>query len=248
MLVTDPHSIPLRPGTDPGTEAVDAAGLVTQVSAPQLVPFLPSEGNGHGTSILVCPGGGYSLLDWQSHVVRLAARCNTLGIAVLGLRYRTAPPSLCAPEDALDDLHRAIAVVRDRAAVWRLDPDRLIGLGFSAGANLLLRHACAPAGSGFAGLALLCLWPHGQPFEAYRLRPRPASTLLCVSEVDPVAPVAFSRGIDAALRAAGGDSTLVAFPRGGHLAFNFRPDGTPEVDWFPTFLAWLAGSGSTSRR
>jgi len=240
MPATDPPAIPLRPGADPAAEAVDPNGLVTRVSAPLLIPFLAADGRSDGTAILVCPGGGYGLLDWQSHVVRLAARLNPLGLAVLALRYRTAPPSTRVPDDALDDLHAAIRLASVHAAAWRIRPDRLIGLGFSAGANLLLRHVCTPDGSGLAGLALLCLWPHGQPVEAYRLRPPPPRTLLCVSEADPVAPVAFSRGIDAALRAAGGDSTLATFAQGGHLAFNFRPDGTPEVDWTPAFLAWLA--------
>lgn len=230
----DPPTIPLRSDPDPGGELVDANGLLTRVGHPRLVPFLPPPGSGDGTAILVCPGGGYALLDWQSHVVRLAARLNPLGIGVLGLAYRTAPPSTRVPADALDDLQAAIALAQRQ---WRIR--RLIGLGFSAGSNLLLRHACTGA-HGLHGLVLLCLWPHDRPVEAYAVQRDPPRTLLCVSEQDPVAPVAFARGIDAALRRAGGDSTLIVDPRGGHLAYNFRADGTPEVDWTPALLSWLA--------
>jgi len=221
-------------------ESISSSGMVTNVSRPALVPFLAPPGRGDGTAILVCPGGGYGLLDWQSHVVRLAARFNPLGIAVLGLRYRTAPPSTRVPEDALDDLRNALREIGNHATRWGIRADRIIGLGFSAGANLLLRHIASPDPAGFSGTVLLCLWPHGRSASDYPLAPHAPRTLLCVSAEDPVAPVNFSRSIAESLRLAGCDSTLTVYPTGGHLAFNFRPDGTPEIDWTPAFLAWLA--------
>jgi hypothetical protein len=53
-----------------------------------------------------------------------------------------------------------------------------------------------------------------------------------------VAPPAFSEGIGAAIRAAGGQAEVTIFPKGDHLAFNFREDG-PAVDWTGSFLSWL---------
>jgi len=198
---------------------------------------------------VICPGGAYCLLDWTAHVIRLARRFNPLGIAVVGVRYRTAPPTLNVPGDALEDLRRAIRVIVANAERWRITPDRLVGLGYSAGANLLLRHACTDDDRSDADvlrqgatrlgyLALMCLWPHDQPVEAYAFHANPPHVFLCTTCEDTVAPPAFSEGIAAALRSEGGQADVMIFPKGDHLAFNFREDG-PEVDWTPTFLVWL---------
>jgi acetyl esterase/lipase len=54
------------------------------------------------------------------------------------VRYRTSPPSTNVPGDALEDLRRAIRLVIAHAGAWHIHPDRLVGLGYSAGSNLLL--------------------------------------------------------------------------------------------------------------
>ena len=234
-------------------ETVDGNGYVHNVAAPKVVPFLPSAGKANGTAILICPGGGYGILDWTCHVERLATRFNPEGIAVLGVRYRTSPPSTNVPGDALEDLRRAIRLVKAHAAQWHIRPERMVGLGYSAGANLLLMHACSEDAmvnkdalhrgtARLNHLALLCLWPHDKPVSAYSIRPNPPSAFLCTTEEDTTAPVAFSQGIADAIREARGDADVTIFPKGDHLAFNFREDG-PEVDWTPAFLAWLRRRG-----
>ena len=239
----------LTPGPGVDAETVDTGGLVRNVSVPQAVPFLPPPHLANGTAIIICPGGAYALLDWVSHVERLAARFNPLGIAVIGVRYRTTPPSVHVPGAALEDLRRAIRVAHANATAWQISPERLVGLGFSAGSNLLLNHASTRddlldtdalhRGAATLGyMALLCLWPHGKPVSAYAIRPNAPRTLLCVSEEDTTAPVAFSHGIAAAIRVAGQDAEVKVYATGDHLAFNFGEDG-PVTDWTPAFLAWL---------
>jgi acetyl esterase/lipase/lysophospholipase L1-like esterase len=233
----------------PMAEAVDENLYVRNVAVPQVVPFLPPAGTGNGTAIVICPGGAYYLLDWAAHVIRLARRFNPHGIAVVGVRYRTAPPTPNVPGDALEDLRRAIRITVANADRWRIHPDRLVGLGYSAGSNLLLTHASTddnrsdndalrrgPTRLGYQ--ALMCLWPHDKPVSAYAIRPNPPRTFLCTTAEDSVAPPAFSEGIGAAIRAAGGQAEVTIFPKGDHLAFNFREDG-PAVDWTESFLSWL---------
>jgi acetyl esterase/lipase len=235
------------------TETVDDSGIVRCVSVPKVVPFLPPVNKAKGTAILVCPGGGYRLLDWTAHVERLAAHFTPKGIAVIGLRYRTTPPSNSTPADAVADLRRAVRVVYANSEEWNLDPDRVVGLGFSAGANLLLHYACdddvspnedelrrGEARLGY--LAFLCLWPYNKSADAYNIRPDAPSVFLCATEEDETAPVAFSQAIGDAMKRAGGDVELRVYAKGNHLAFNFREEG-PEIDWTPVFLAWLKGKG-----
>jgi len=245
--------IALWPGRalTPIEETIDENGHVRNVAVPRVFPFLPPDGTGNGTAILICPGGAYCLLSWTAHVERLARRFNPLGLAVVGVRYRTSPPSTNVPGDALEDLRRAIRITAAHAERWRINPARMVGLGYSAGSNLLLRHACTDdnrseddplrRGTTMLGyLALLCLWPHDRPVESYAVKPRPPSAFLCTTAEDTTAPPAFSQGIAAALRKAGGQADVTIFPKGDHLAFNFRESG-PEVDWTPAFLAWLRG-------
>jgi acetyl esterase/lipase/lysophospholipase L1-like esterase len=237
----------------PIAETVDENLYVRNVAVSQVVPFLPPVGTGNGTAIVICPGGAYCLLDWTAHVERLARRFNPEGIAVIGVRYRTSPPATHVPGDALEDLRRAIRIVIAHADRWHIDPDRLVGLGYSAGSNLLLVHASSydvllnsdalHQGEARLGhMALLCLWPHDKTVSAYSIRPDAPCAFLCTTEEDPVAPPAFSQGIADALRRAGRDAEVTIFPKGDHLAFNFRENG-PEVDWTPAFLAWLGRQG-----
>ena len=237
-------------------ETVDARELVRGVTVPRLMPFLAERGN--GTAVVICPGGGYMLLDVMPHVVRVAQRLVPLGISVFGLYYRTAPPSTRVPGDALDDLRRAIRVIRERATELRVDPVKLVGLGFSAGANLLLTNASeadpqcdaddlhrGPAE--LRHLALLCLWPHGRIAASYAIRPNAPAVLLCATLEDTVAPVEFSRDIAGALQRAGGTAEVVEYPHGGHSAFNIMAQG-PAVDWTGDFLTWLGRQGLYSAR
>lgn len=251
------HSIALWP--DRLTEAeddlktVNDKGHVFHVSVPRLVPFLPPSGQANGTAIIICPGGGYRLIDWVDHVERLAQRFNPKGIAIIGLRYRTAPPSKNIPGDALADLRRALRIVYANADKWNIDPDRLVGLGFSAGANLLLHYACTEdlslnkdelhqGATKLGYMALLCLWPYNKPVDAYAIRPDAPSAFLCASEEDKTAPATFSQAISDNIRRVGRDVELKIYPKGNHLAFQVTEAG-PEIDWISDFLTWLANKG-----
>jgi acetyl esterase/lipase len=107
-----------------GTEPVDV---------PTLTPYLPAKEQATGAAIIVCPGGGYEhLSDYEGGPV--AERLNAMGIAAFVLKYRLGPRyHHPAP---LQDAARAIRLVRARAAEWKIDPQRIGILGFSAGGHL----------------------------------------------------------------------------------------------------------------
>src|SRR5699024_134158 len=73
--------------------------------------------------------GGSRLLGAHALIYRLAARgwvCVTVGRRQLG----------AGPDEQLDDTRTALAWVREHAASYGGDPDRIVGVGGSAGANL----------------------------------------------------------------------------------------------------------------
>jgi acetyl esterase/lipase len=100
-------------------------------SAPRLTPFL-LDGPEPTGAVIVCPGGGYG--GRAAHEgAPVARRLNSLGIAAFLLDYRVAPHRHPIP---LGDAQRAIRTVRQRAAEWRIRPDHIGILGFSAGGHL----------------------------------------------------------------------------------------------------------------
>jgi len=119
--------IVLWPGGAPGAVGTEAADI------PTLTPYLPPKDKATGAAIVVCPGGGYThLADHEGGPV--AEWLNSLGVAAFVLKYRLGP-RYQHPAPLLDAA-RAIRLVRARATEWRLDPERIGILGFSAGGHL----------------------------------------------------------------------------------------------------------------
>ena len=69
--------VPLWPGDglppgvtvkDPQNQKPDAHGLIRRMDKPELRVFLPPADRATGTAVIICPGGGYGLLDYKAHV------------------------------------------------------------------------------------------------------------------------------------------------------------------------------------
>jgi len=116
------------------------------VSIPQLYLW-PSAGEtqqASQTTILICPGGGYSILAWDLEGTEIAERMSEMGYRVGVIKYRV--PTRAEPQPWLapvQDVQRAVSIVRE-LNVNAKRPDDLIGLvGFSAGGNAAARVAIA---------------------------------------------------------------------------------------------------------
>jgi acetyl esterase/lipase len=97
---------------------------------PAITPYLV-EGD-HSPAIIICPGGGYG--GRAPHEGEPIARwLNGLGISAFVLRYRVAPYQYPC---ALLDVQRAIRTIRFKAVLFRINPNKIGVLGFSAGGHL----------------------------------------------------------------------------------------------------------------
>lgn len=101
---------------------------------PTLTPFLVPPGRGTGTAVIVCPGGSYVHLATDKEGDQVAHWLNSLGVAAFVLKYRLGPKYHHPIE--LGDAQRAIRTVRYKASEYRLAPDRIGIMGFSAGGHL----------------------------------------------------------------------------------------------------------------
>ncbi|WP_435010062.1 alpha/beta hydrolase [Tundrisphaera lichenicola] len=119
--------MPLWPDGPPGV-AKDLPGPV-----PTYTVYLAPPEKATGASVVICPGGGYG--GHADHEGRpIAEWLNGLGVSGIVLKYRLAPGS--HHPAMLQDAARAIRTVRANAEQWKLDPNRIGVLGFSAGGHL----------------------------------------------------------------------------------------------------------------
>jgi len=107
------------------------------ISVPTLTVYAPAVDRPNGTAVIVCPGGGYTNQSTLREGVQYARWLSTLGVTAFVLKYRQLEYGHPAP---LQDVLRAVRLVRSRAAEFKIDPARLGVMGSSAGGHLA---ACA---------------------------------------------------------------------------------------------------------
>jgi len=109
-----------------------------KVSVPTLIPFFPEKGKVNGASIVICPGGGYSILSMENEGYAIARKFNEIGVTAFILKYRLPSDSIMVDKTIgpLQDAQRAVQLVRQHAKEWALNTDRVGIIGFSAGGHL----------------------------------------------------------------------------------------------------------------
>lgn len=146
-------TLPLWPNAAPGAPANSPAEVDTttakdpliagrpiirlgNVSKPTLTLYAP-KGENTGAAVVVFPGGGYRILAIDLEGTEVCDWLNTIGVNCVLVKYRV-PDSGPYPKSsaALQDAQRAVGMVRQHAAEWHIDPNRIGVLGFSAGAHL----------------------------------------------------------------------------------------------------------------
>ncbi len=121
----------------------DAPGALgkTEKDIPTLTVYLPKNESATGAAFVICPGGGYGGLakhEGEDYALFLADH----GVTGFVLKYRLGSAGYRHPVP-LQDVSRAIRLVRARAADWKLDAKKIGVMGSSAGGHLastLLTH------------------------------------------------------------------------------------------------------------
>jgi predicted esterase len=99
---------------------------------PAVYPFLPDASKNTGAAVLVCPGGANQTRCIDFEGVLIAQWFKQRGIAAFVLRYRVAP--LYTAAEARLDTQRGIQFLRAHAEKFKIAPERIGAIGFSAGA------------------------------------------------------------------------------------------------------------------
>jgi acetyl esterase/lipase len=118
-------------------------GLVTQVVQPTLEVYLPEKDKANGAAIIICPGGGYSVIVYQGEGISTAKQLAQQGITAFVLKYRLPDDTKMTDKKIgpLQDAQQSIKYVRENAARFNIDPKKIGIMGFSAGGHLAATEA-----------------------------------------------------------------------------------------------------------
>ncbi|MDQ3031446.1 MAG: alpha/beta hydrolase [Myxococcota bacterium] len=153
----------------------EVAYSTSELPEHRLDVYRPRHADGPVPIVLYVHGGGFRILSKDTHWLMGLAFARR-GYLVFNISYRLAP--LHRFPAALEDTCEALRWVKENAARWGGDPERIVFAGESAGANLV------------TSLALACCYERDEPFakRVFELgvRPRaviPACGIFQVSDV-----------------------------------------------------------------
>ena len=130
------------------------------VLEPVTLPHSDENGTKSRPAVIICPGGGYDFCSGREGIP-VALRFAGYAVQAFVLWYHCKRPF---PSE-LAELAAAVQYVRTHAAEYEVDPERIMVLGFSAGAHL--------AGS------LAVYWNHPLLADVYGADCRPNGQILC---------------------------------------------------------------------
>jgi len=140
--------IDLYPGAIPNSKEsnvkeTEHSGMFSGVTKPTLQIFLPEKEKSTGAAVVICPGGGYAVVVYQAEGVKTAKEFAKNGVAAFVLKYRLPNDSTMIDKKIgpLQDAQQAIKVVRENAAKWGIDINKVGIMGFSAGGHLASTEA-----------------------------------------------------------------------------------------------------------
>jgi len=239
---------------------------VTQAT---LTPFLPDPAKATGSAVIVAPGGGFRTLSMENEGWAVARALADRGVAAFVLKYRlnqtpadmagfeasmrqmfsgAARPARPSPDAQLagltpqiTDARAAFALVRKRAGEWKVDPDRIGMVGFSAGAMLTMATTVAGVDARPAFIGNI----YG-PLSAMTI-PADAPPLFVALAADDPLFGNIDYGLINTWRTAKRPVEFHLYEQGGH-GFGMYPKETTSTGWFDAFANWMAMHGYMKRR
>jgi acetyl esterase/lipase len=255
------QTVNLWPGVAPGSEkwtykesSVNVPGtgtVVFGVTEPTLTVYLPEKSRATRTGVIIAPGGAFVALAMDVEGVEVARWLNKRGIAAFVLKYRIMekkgeglPKNMDWDEAAkygIADGVQAIKMVREHSKEWGVAPDRVVFVGFSAGAmvtsGVLLQEDEALRPNYAAPI-------YGAPFGVMPKIPAKLPPVFMAWAQDDPLVLSYVEKFYAALMAAGHKPEAHIYMAGGH-GFGMRTPGATSDHWIDEFYWWLQAQGLT---
>jgi acetyl esterase/lipase len=233
--------------------------VVRNIVTPTLAAYLPDADSATGTAVVICPGGGFSCLPIEIEGVAVAHRLRAHGVAAFVLRYRLLATALDddtfiqqmqRPDMAQINIHlplavadgkQAIRLVRQRAAEWGIDPQRIGILGFSAG-GVVATGVAVQANMGSRPNFVASIYSPGS--QDFTPQADALPLFLAFASDDPVHKLVSEGSMRqySAWHDAGHPIELHIYSKGGH-GFGVAEQGLPCDHWIDLFGDWLDAQG-----
>lgn len=118
----------------------DAQGIlrISGVTVPTIAAYIAPKEKATGAAVMICPGGGYGILAASHEGSDFAKWFNERGISAFVLKYRLPNEKAMAHqhEVPLMDAMQGMKLIRQNAAKWGVDVNKVGVMGFSAGGHL----------------------------------------------------------------------------------------------------------------
>ena len=126
------------PNSKPSEKKEVTAGFITGVTKPTLEMYLPEKSKATGVAVIIIPGGSYRGLAYQGEGVKTAKEFMNQGVAAFVLKYRLPDDEIMIDKKIgpLQDAQQSVKFVRENAAKWGINPNKVGIMGFSAGGHL----------------------------------------------------------------------------------------------------------------
>ncbi|WP_346860622.1 alpha/beta hydrolase [uncultured Draconibacterium sp.] len=253
--------IRLYPGVAPGSESWDwkeQKGIyIKDVTQPTITAFLPE--NPNGIAVIIAPGGAFHFLSYEAEGVTLAKWLNDKGITAFVLKYRLVHEdpdkpylkkmlmekdsklmdSVCAPVVPLatQDGLMAIEYVRNHAAEYNIDTERIGIEGSSAGGTIAMSVALSATDYnrpnfvastyGYEGLVIGSNVPNDR-----------TPLFICAASDDDMVPIQHSLKFYNMWIDANQPVEMHIYQNGNH-GFVGSTKNLPVDTWFERFVDWI---------
>ena len=270
-ILAQERVVPLYDGTAPGSETWTheekvndhnqwQTRVVYNVAKPSLTVMLPDPATANGTAVVICPGGAFYALSIDSEGLDVARWLNSKGVACFVLKYRLVP---CKTDDptrevmlagggldgivapivklAAADGQAAIGHVRKHAKEYRVNPERIGIMGFSAGgtvtASVAYHYTKETRPNFVAPIYLQYDWALKGPVPS----DAPPMFILAATD-DPLGLASHSVALYSDWIKAKKSAEMHMLAKGGH-GFGMRKQNLPSDRWIERFAEWLDGQG-----
>ena len=112
--------------------------IYTEIKDPEVWYYSSESKIESNPAVIVIPGGGYAQLSIESEGTQIAEWLNQLGIDAFVLKHRLPAnyTGSCKQRVAIEDGQAAINFIRDNSIKFKINPNKLGVIGFSAGGHL----------------------------------------------------------------------------------------------------------------
>ena len=127
------RTVPDGPGPQEENK-ISQKGSLTNINIPKLIIHQPA--NPNGIAVLVISGGGYAHIESGFEGNPTGEWLKSQGITAFELIYRLPGEGWITRSVPFQDAQRALRIIRSNAGKYKIDPDKIGVLGFSAGGHL----------------------------------------------------------------------------------------------------------------